>query len=542
MLRRCALAGAAVCLATITAPTAADEPILVGDKLVYPEGAAIPRSLTETERIYIQRHPLTELRDATDPPTGPVHCVAEYEPMGAILIAWESFTSTLTQMAANITTIGDADVYVVVDNASERISAQNTLTSGGVDMGRVQFIIRTTDTVWIRDYGPRYIYEGDCRAIVDHTYNRSREDDDALNVYFGAQLGHEVYEIPLVHGGGNYHLNALDEGNATRLIANENSDLSDQEIIDLWLAYQNVNTTLWTPFPQSVDWTQHIDMWMQITGDSTIIISDWPYDSGSTQDNICDNAAADFAAAGFTVYRPPARLLWDTHYTYTNMVICNDLVLLPYYTNSQVTQHNSQALAVVQAAMPGKTVVQVNCETIIGYAGAMHCIVMHIPEPVGGANPTAYLRSPRGGESLNPGEQVEIRWISDDDQGVTDVDLLLSTDSGVTFPTIIAEATADDGSFLWTVPDIYTTHGRVRIVVHDTDTNTGHDQSDADITINGEPDCPGDLDGDLDVDQADLGILLGAYGNTAAGDIDGDGDTDQADLGVLLSNYGTTCD
>ncbi len=53
--------------------------------------------------------------------------------------------------------------------------------------------------------------------------------------------------------------------------------------------------------------------------------------------------------------------------------------------------------------------------------------------------------------------------------------------------------------------------------------------------------CPGDLDGDNDVDQADLGILLGSYGQDAGGDLDGDGDTDQADLGILLGNYGADC-
>jgi FG-GAP-like repeat len=50
---------------------------------------------------------------------------------------------------------------------------------------------------------------------------------------------------------------------------------------------------------------------------------------------------------------------------------------------------------------------------------------------------------------------------------------------------------------------------------------------------------PGDLDGDGDVDQADLGILLSCYNTSDCGDIDGDGDTDQADLGTLLANYGT---
>ncbi len=51
------------------------------------------------------------------------------------------------------------------------------------------------------------------------------------------------------------------------------------------------------------------------------------------------------------------------------------------------------------------------------------------------------------------------------------------------------------------------------------------------------PACVGDLDGDGDTDQADLGVLLAAYGNGDGGDLDGDGDTDQADLGVLLADY-----
>jgi WD40 repeat protein len=52
--------------------------------------------------------------------------------------------------------------------------------------------------------------------------------------------------------------------------------------------------------------------------------------------------------------------------------------------------------------------------------------------------------------------------------------------------------------------------------------------------------CPADLDGDGDTDQADLGILLAAYNQSADGDLDGDSDTDQADLGILLANYNCT--
>jgi hypothetical protein len=60
------------------------------------------------------------------------------------------------------------------------------------------------------------------------------------------------------------------------------------------------------------------------------------------------------------------------------------------------------------------------------------------------------------------------------------------------------------------------------------------------------PRCPGDLDGDGDVDLTDLSILLGNYGMTSGalyedGDMDGDGDVDLTDLSLLLAHYGETC-
>jgi hypothetical protein len=53
--------------------------------------------------------------------------------------------------------------------------------------------------------------------------------------------------------------------------------------------------------------------------------------------------------------------------------------------------------------------------------------------------------------------------------------------------------------------------------------------------------CPGDLDGDQDVDLDDLTLLLQNFNSGPGGDIDGDDDTDLDDLTLLLQNFGTSC-
>ena len=64
--------------------------------------------------------------------------------------------------------------------------------------------------------------------------------------------------------------------------------------------------------------------------------------------------------------------------------------------------------------------------------------------------------------------------------------------------------------------------------------------------VGGPTPCPGDLDGDRDVDLSDLAVLLSNFGTPSGatpndGDIDGDGDVDLTDLAVMLSAFGATC-
>jgi hypothetical protein len=286
---------------------------------------------------------------------------------------------------------------------------------------------------------------------------------------------------------------------------------------------------------------------MQVVADDKVVVSDWPNNVGSTQDTICDNAAVYMAGQGYTVYRVPARSVGGVHYTYTNVVMCNNLVLLPSYTNTTVSPHNAEALATWQAAVPNKLVVQVNCQAIIPSAGAMHCIASHVPThrgaigPNGGLAPTAYLRNLRGGETIPPATSIDVQWISDDDVSVSNFDVLLSTDGGATFDTTLAAATADDGAHAWSPPNVYAPNARIKIVARDGVGNTGSDESPADFTINGAP-VLGDMNCDARVtlDDTDQFVqaLLDASGfagcNINFADMNGDTFIDGLDAGLFV--------
>jgi len=454
----------------------------------YPEGAGVRKSLTVSEIAWLATQPKSGPLRATAPPFGPVHCTAEYEPQEGILMAWEGTNGQnliLAQMAAEITTVGNAKVWCVVDNQSEAASASSSIAAQGADMSRVETVVVQTDSIWIRDYGPRYIYEGEVRSIIDHKYNRPRNKDNAFNRFFNEHRGQARYNHGLTHGGGNFHLSALEDGYLTELILNENGSHTASEIQSLFLDFQNLVITLLDPFPTSVDSTQHLDMWMQIVSDDKVIISDWPAQSGSTQDQICDATATMMAAKGYQVFRIPARKTsgWNgAHYTYTNAVMCNDLVLIPEYSDSAVSSYNSQAFSTWQAACPNKTIIPINSDAVVSYAGVLHCITSHVPAHLGGNRPTAYLVAPNEG-SFAAGDTIDIQWLSDDRGLVQFADVEISADGGTTWNSIAQNLPAAS-SHSWTVPNqLNSSQGLIRILVQNDLGENGSDASDQLLTF-----------------------------------------------------------
>lgn len=328
----------------------------------------------------INRLPYPNISNRVSPgqPTGFVYCPAEYEPIDGLIIAWEKYPMILTELTVGITLNDpEAIMYITVDNSFEQIDVYNTLDMAGADMSQVEFIIHPTDTIWIRDYGPRFIFEDGKKTIIDYTYTHLRENDNLFNDYLSDFWDEPQYQISIEHGGGNFHMFSNGDAFMTSIVFERNPSLTEQDVKDLFRKYKNVDVTIYPRFPGNFDMTGHIDMWMLPVGTNRVIVGEYASSTGEPH-TITEGVTTDLEARGYTVYRTPGWKSGIIHYTYTNSVILNDLVFIPRY-GGPWSSNDDQALAVFREAFPDHIVMQIDCSQIIMENGALHCIVMHVP-------------------------------------------------------------------------------------------------------------------------------------------------------------------
>jgi len=96
-----------------------------------------------------------------------------------------------------------------------------------------------------------------------------------------------------------------------------------------------------------------------------------------------------------------------------------------------------------------------------------------------------HLLSPNGGESLIGNSTYNIVWQCNDTSLVNYFRLLLSTDSGITYPdTIATNIQSDDTSYTWTVSDTISSSCKVKVEALDSSNNVlAYDESDSVFSI-----------------------------------------------------------
>ena len=305
----------------------------------------------------------------TDPPTGEPRFVAEFEPMQAVMIRYPLGipTSLVVQLSNN------CHVYCIV-SSSYQSSAQSTFQNAGVNMSNVSFVNAASDSYWVRDYGPWYIFEDRHPAIVDNKYNRPRPNDDNMSGVFANLLNIPMYGMNLTHTGGNMMEDGRGHGVSDELVFQENGN-NEANVRQKMRDYLGIDPYHVTIDPQG-DYIAHVDCWGKYLAPDKILIAQLP--SSNSQYALYEQVAEYFATTNccwgypYRVYRvqePGGYTLAP----YTNSLILNKTVYVPLGSQSS---YNEAALQVYQEAMPGYTIVGVvNNDYSISWENtdALHC-------------------------------------------------------------------------------------------------------------------------------------------------------------------------
>ena len=323
--------------------------------------------LSEEEMLSGER---SSIYQETDPPSGGyVRFPAEFEPMQAVTIRYPlGIPTSLVKQLSDRT-----QVYVLVSSSSQQNSARNTFQNAGCNMSNITFYTMSTDSYWVRDYGPWYIFNDLEPAIVDNAYNRPRNNDNMVPVRMGQQLGLTVYGMNLTHTGGNMMEDGRGVGVSDNLVLTENSN-NETNVRNKMRSYLGIDPYHITIDPQG-DYIAHVDCWGKFLAPDKILIAQLPTSNSHYADY--ESVANYFATTNccwgypykvYRVYEPGGNTLAP----YTNSLIVNKTVFVPLGSNST---HNNNALAVYQQALPGYEIIGVTGASGTPWENtdALHC-------------------------------------------------------------------------------------------------------------------------------------------------------------------------
>jgi len=368
--RSAVLAAAFACAIGLAAPRyASAERSVDGDEELLPIGETAEEAAF---RATFQRKALV-----TDPPPlPPIRNVAEFEPCTGALIRYPLGVpyNLIKEMAE------DVIVHVIVNSANYNAAVTNFLANG-VDTSRVDFIIAANNSIWTRDYGPWFVFDGNGdQVIIDHYYNRpARPNDNVIPSVLGGLWGIPVIEHDLWFTGGNYMTEGHGLSYSSDLVWTENAAMTPAEIGAFMFEYYGVDAYNVLP-DVSTSGIHHIDTWGKLLDEETVLMKE----VAPTHADYPELEANALTIAGLTnKYGRPFRVVRvfcpaipSGVAAYTNSLILNDKVLVPLFSRAP---WDSLALETYKQNMPGYEVIGFN------YSGwltddALHCRVMGIAD------------------------------------------------------------------------------------------------------------------------------------------------------------------
>lgn len=332
---------------------------------------------------------------------------AEWEPQDGVLLAWpheksdwadtlESVTVTYCELVRAIVAY---EQVVIIAPDTTRVAAD--LDQAGVERSRVWLVTVDTNDTWVRDYGPITIYLNNQPVLLDFGFNgwglkfaADRDNQATRSLKQEGVLLPHINTIGLVLEGGSIESDGCGTVMTTTrclLSPNRNPQLDQHEIEGALANLLGAARVHWLSAGELLgdDTDAHIDTLARLCPNNTIVYITCDDQNDPHYEPL---AAMQAQLQGLTTatgepYRllglpwPSPRFAADGHRlpaSYANYLVINGAVLVPTY-NDPV---DNGALAMIALAYPDRTIIGIDCSSLIAQHGSLHCITMQLPKGV----------------------------------------------------------------------------------------------------------------------------------------------------------------
>lgn len=317
----------------------------------------------------------------------------EWEPHERTIMGWPCRESlwgpAIEQARTDYAFVANAiadfeDVTMIAGSPEDARAARAACT------GRVEVVELPIDDSWLRDSGPIYVVDdAGGRLAVHFGFNAWGEkfspwDRDAeIGGLIARELGDEVRRAPMVLEGGS----VISDGAGTILTTeqcllspNRNPTLSREAIEELLAEHLGAERIVWLGqgLVEDRDTDGHVDLIAVFTPDRRVLAQ--TVAAGNPNHERCAENLERLREAGYeTIEVPhlPYREVAGERVAvgYMNLYICNGAVIVP----TAQDEFDDEALALIGAAFPGRSVVPVPGATIAYGGGGPHCITQQVP-------------------------------------------------------------------------------------------------------------------------------------------------------------------
>lgn len=356
------------------------------------------RQRQEARRILAQKRQ-REMEQKGQSKTLYPRLVGEFERQQAILLSvgdWKPHHfPILKEIVAK--TEGHARLVILYNQPHQLSQAVSVLSESGKRYSHVDFLPLDLNTVWLRDFGPRFAENENGKAMaIDFYYEGSRPKDDDMPETWSKLTDAEYNHVPWTLQGGNLLTNGKGLAIASNRVFADNriqfpptpglDPVVEQQkfVIRQFKLFCNIKELVLLQ-PLESEATKHVDMFATFLASDLVLLAqvDGRYDPRNAQ--ILDANAKKLSQLKVDgkpmrverIYIPPRQeKYWSP---YTNIILTERLVLIPTF-DSDPPAYVRRAVETYQRLLPEHHVATIDMSSMSRLEGSLHCLSCNIPE------------------------------------------------------------------------------------------------------------------------------------------------------------------